>query len=143
MLSGALWIAAGVGIVVWVLLWWRHEQPRVERSGTAFVPVPPTECYAEIDRVLAAWPDTRSVVYHPHDDVVEIRTHGSMGGFGEHLAVRATKAHGGSLVVVSSSPAFWGIVVDYGRNRRNVRAVLDGLLARCGGTLVEPVTDAD
>jgi hypothetical protein len=136
-LTGALWVAAGAAGLGCSLAWWRRTQPVLARSGAAIVPVPPTECYEEIARVVAAWPAARSVEHVPHVAGVEFRTHASMGGFGERVTVRATEAESGSLVTVSSSPAFWATVVDYGRNRRNVRAVLDGVLARCGGTVVD------
>lgn len=143
MLTVAFWVAVGTGALVCVLAWWRRTQPVLARSGAALVPVPPTECYEEIARVIAAWPETRSVEHIPHVDMVEVRTHGSMGGFGERVSVRTTEAEGGSLVTVSSSPAFWATVVDYGRNRGNVRAVLDGILARCGGTIVDRSAHGD
>ncbi len=137
MLIAALWIAAGIGVLVWVLARWRRDHPMLERSGAVFIPVPPSRCAEEIVRVLGDWAGARSVDCFPDDGAVEVRTHASMGSFGERVAVRTTEARGGSMVTVSSRPVSWAVVVDYGRNRRTVRAVLHVILTRCGGQLVE------
>jgi hypothetical protein len=129
-----------MGVLVWVLVRWRRDEPVLERSGTALVPVPPPECYEAIADILTGWPEARSVLYFPHDGAIEVRTHSSKGGFGEHVAVRATGSDAGSLVTVSSRPVLWATVVDYGRNRGNVRVVLDAILAGCGGTIVDRPT---
>jgi hypothetical protein len=92
---------------------------------------------AAVAAIVAGSTSARSVSHSPHEFALAIRTHGSPRSFGEQITVEARDAGGGSLVDVRSRPVSWAVMIDYGRNRRNVRDLLDAIVARCGGTLIE------
>jgi hypothetical protein len=132
-----LCIAALVGLAAWSLTEWRRGPRALTRSAQVFVPLPPRACTEGVASVLASWPNASTVLHSPEGQTIEVRTRRSARGFGEDVTVTVSGTAGGSLVDVQSAPASWATVIDYGRNRQNVRLVLHAIVGRCGGSIVD------
>ncbi len=89
------------------------------------VPAPPDQVAQRVCQVLAALPKASGVALHP--PYVTASTGLGMWSWGEKILVQLSEVPGGSAVRVRSECAFPLQLVDYGKNRRNVQHVLDGL----------------
>jgi hypothetical protein len=125
------------GALVWTTTRRRRGSPVLARSGTAFVPLQPHDCYRALTEILPDCLSVKSTTYGPSEDKIEVRTRMGIRSFGEDIEVVAMESDGGSIVSVLSMPALWPTVIDYGKNTENVRVILDALLVRCGGQLLD------
>jgi hypothetical protein len=91
------------------------------------VPFPPEQVAQRAQQVLASMPKVSGVWHTP--PVVGASTGVGMMSWGEKITVQITEAAGGSGVRIHSECSFPLQLIDYGKNKKNVQYVVDGLAA--------------
>lgn len=98
----------------------KHEQQLT-------VPAPPEQVAQRTQQVLASMPKVSGVWHNP--PVVTASTGVGMMSWGEKITVHISEAPGGSDVRIHSECSFPLQLVDYGKNKKNVQYLVDGLAA--------------
>lgn len=91
------------------------------------VPAPPEQVAQRAQQVLASMPKVSGVWHNP--PVVTASTGVGMMSWGEKITVEISEAAGGSDVRIHSACSFPLQLVDYGKNKKNVQYLVDGLAA--------------
>jgi hypothetical protein len=122
----AILIPVAIGIHLAV----RRYRSRSPIAGEALLhlQVPPAEGVARAARVLEdLWSD-RAVSTDVVGGRASVSTPMNPLTFGEDVCVVVRAHDGGSALSVSSTPRHFAVLIDYGRNTRNVRRVADRLV---------------
>ena len=130
-------VACGVISGAFYLASRRRGRPYLSRTGVAVIDAPPGRCLSSALRIASEFPGVKAVSRSPDVDRVEFSTGVGVRSFGEDVEIDiAQHQSGASLVTVSSAARVWSTVVDYGKNRHNVTAIMAGLIAEHGGRLL-------
>jgi hypothetical protein len=114
----------------------KRKRRRRTRQGCAIVEAPPETCLASITDVMASFPGVTSVTASD-DGRVDVRIGMGARSGGEDVEITVGVHDDASLVCVSSAPAGKRALIDYGKNRHNVRWILTELIDAHGGRLVD------
>lgn len=143
-LPATIALAVGSGVAMAAVLVWLHvrlskttsqaDPPRARQVGQITLPVSMPSAVELTQAALSSLRMRAIAVSDTDPPIVSGRTRMSWKSWGEHVRVAlASNGSGGVVASVSSDPAVSTTIVDYGKNRDNVRAVCSAL-ARTSGS---------